>query len=86
MPLYDFKCEKCEKITEVRMSLSEVKDKEFTCPVCSGKTNQHFSFNSNKAPSIVREIGGIESKCGEDWRTILDNISKKHKNNTMQRS
>jgi putative FmdB family regulatory protein len=51
MPLYDYKCEKCQKVTEVRHGFGE----SFTdpCPECGGKLNRVF----NPAPIVFKGSG-----------------------------
>ena len=34
MPAYDFKCEKCNKIFSLFMSISEYEKTKFRCPKC----------------------------------------------------
>jgi putative FmdB family regulatory protein len=51
MPLYDYKCSKCQKITEVRHGFGE----NFTdpCPECGGALNRVF----NPAPIVFKGSG-----------------------------
>ncbi|UCG13334.1 MAG: zinc ribbon domain-containing protein [Deltaproteobacteria bacterium] len=44
MPIYEYECNKCRKITE---SLQKFSDPPLTdCPQCSGKLNKLMSLNS----------------------------------------
>lgn len=35
MPIYEFKCENCEDVKEIKLTVSE--PRPTTCPVCGGK-------------------------------------------------
>jgi len=37
MPTYEFYCEKCKKIFDIIISISEYEKKKFNCPKCKGK-------------------------------------------------
>lgn len=39
MPIYDFECENCDKITEVLCKVDN-KDNPIKCPACSGMMNR----------------------------------------------
>lgn len=41
MPLYDYKCEKCQETTEVRHGFKETYGE--ACPKCGGKLNRVFN-------------------------------------------
>jgi putative FmdB family regulatory protein len=44
MPVYDFKCEKCNKSFSMSMSISEYEKKDFKCPECrSSKVKQQIT-------------------------------------------
>ncbi len=51
MPLYDYKCSKCQKVTEVRHGFGE----SFTdpCPECGGTLSRVF----NPAPIVFKGSG-----------------------------
>ena len=51
MPLYDYKCSKCQKVTEVRHGFGE----NFTdpCPQCGGALSRVF----NPAPIVFKGSG-----------------------------
>lgn len=51
MPLYDYKCSKCQKVTEVRHGFGE----NFTepCPQCGGTLSRVF----NPAPIVFKGSG-----------------------------
>lgn len=41
MPAYDYKCDACDQVFEVKRSLSD--DSPVTCPTCEGETRRIFS-------------------------------------------
>ena len=51
MPLYDYKCSKCQKITEVRHGFGE--NFADPCPECGGTLNRVF----NPAPIVFKGSG-----------------------------
>lgn len=51
MPLYDYKCSKCQKVTEVRHGFGE--NFSEPCPECGGKLNRVF----NPAPIVFKGSG-----------------------------
>lgn len=51
MPLYDYKCSACKKITEVRHGFDESFGS--ACPHCGGKLNRVF----NPAPIVFKGSG-----------------------------
>jgi putative FmdB family regulatory protein len=51
MPLYDYKCSSCQKVTEVRHGFGE--DMTGPCPECGGKLARVF----NPAPIVFKGSG-----------------------------
>ncbi len=41
MPLYDYQCKQCQKVTEVRHGFTEVHDQP--CPACGGEVARVFN-------------------------------------------
>jgi putative FmdB family regulatory protein len=51
MPVYEFKCSKCDDVFEVMGSYAE-REREHTCPKCgSAEVRQTISVVSTKPPS-----------------------------------
>lgn len=44
MPIYEYECEECHKVSEVWQSLSE--EQKTTCPECSGPLKKLISMSS----------------------------------------
>ena len=58
MPTYSFKCEKCEVITDFRMSMSETKSEmDLPCETCDEETHQ---------VKVITASGGFQLK-GKGW-------------------
>jgi putative FmdB family regulatory protein len=51
MPLYDYKCSSCQKVTEIRHGFGE--DVTSPCPQCGGKLARVF----NPAPIVFKGSG-----------------------------
>jgi len=51
MPLYDYKCSSCQKVTEIRHGFGE--DVSSPCPECGGKLARVF----NPAPIVFKGSG-----------------------------
>lgn len=68
MPLYDFKCEKCESITSELMKVSDDKD-NLVCTSkldCGGKLEQQFGMVSK--PLVVdRDLALARNHNGKKW-------------------
>ncbi len=58
MPTYSYKCEKCDVVTDIRMSMSETeREMELPCVVCDEDTNQ---------VKVITQSGGFRLK-GNGW-------------------
>ncbi len=66
MPLYDYRCTKCGKVTEVRHGFGE--PFAGTCPVCDGRLQRVF----NPAPIVFKGSGFYAT----DSRKKSDDASK----------
>ncbi len=67
MPLYDFKCETCDKTEEVLLKSAGSADTKLTCPVCETET-------------MIRQVGLSSFKLeGGGWYADGYNKKKKEK-------
>jgi putative FmdB family regulatory protein len=58
VPTYSYKCEKCDTITDVRMSMSETTPEiELRCEICDEDTHQ---------VKVITASGGFQLK-GKGW-------------------
>jgi len=48
MPIYEYRCRDCGKVTE---KIARSSQKEIICPVCNGKAERIVSMFSNKVSS-----------------------------------
>ena len=54
MPTYSYKCEKCDVVTDVRMSMSETeREMKLPCTVCDEDTQQ---------VKVITQSGGFQLK------------------------
>ena len=49
MPLYDYSCTKCGKVSDI---IASVVDTELPCPKCEGIMTRLFSFRVNIQPDL----------------------------------
>lgn len=75
MPVYDYKCEKCETIFEKSMSISERElPTEEECPNCFTSGHVIKLINSINIGDPIRL--GV-TKPSEAWKDVLRNIHKR---------
>ena len=74
MPLYNFKCSKCENVIELNKKISDRDDTESeTCPECS---TTGFIVRLVSAPLVGYSIAtkGYGRGAGEGWKDVLRKI------------
>lgn len=76
MPIYDFKCNKCGKIEEGRMSF-KASEEGFTCETCGGKMERQFTPTTHIHNFERPYKPGINAK--EDHRRALNSQVEKGK-------
>ena len=64
MPLYDFKCENCERVEEMLLSSAGSFDTKLTCPECETETMKRLIGLSN-----FKLAGGGWAKDGYEKKT-----------------
>lgn len=61
MPIYEFKCQKCETFFELLIMNTENKDEEIKCPACGAQSFERIMSSTNF--SMKGSIGnGMSSK------------------------
>jgi len=70
MPIYEYKCKKCGKITEELQHISD--DPLTTCPHCSGELKRLISWNSSKTIYEAREQ--MEKEIKPEAKRIAERI------------
>lgn len=82
MPIYEFKCEKCElKFEKYYSKISDNKKEE--CPSCGGVGNRVVSLTNFKMGDSVKVAKEVDLAVGKDaerrWKVIEERNSKKEK-------
>ncbi len=68
MPIYEYKCESCARLTSAFVR-NPANEKAPACQHCRGKTARAFSkFAVGKGASQVREQFGAPPRSGEEYR------------------
>ncbi|MBN2644341.1 MAG: zinc ribbon domain-containing protein [Desulfuromonadaceae bacterium] len=58
MPIFEYRCPHCGKVTE---KISRCSEQQIDCPVCGGKAQRVLSVFSSHSSSSVR---GVQSHSG----------------------
>jgi putative FmdB family regulatory protein len=70
MPIYEYKCKKCGKITEELQPIND--DPLTTCPHCSGELKRLISWNSSNVIYDAREQ--LEKEIKPEAKRIAERI------------
>lgn len=81
MPLYDYQCQECKQVFEVRCKIAERTQKR-ECPAC-GSLNTGQAFIS--APQVNADpIGGNQHR--KAFREVLNKIHQKSPGSTLNKT
>ena len=75
MPLYDYKCNKCENVQEIQCKISEMDDPK-TCSECGATEMVKVILSANHAFMAPEALG--RKKAPQDFRDFLGAIHKAH--------
>jgi hypothetical protein len=79
MPLYDFKCEVCEHVETLSMSIATKEKAEEECSLRCSECNEHLVQVHLTADHAFMSPEGLgRKKAPEDWRNFLSAIKRAH--------
>jgi len=80
MPIYDYKCKKCDDVTSKVLSIKKRKTpEEDPCEKCGGEIEYAFL----DAPKVVSGVGSVLSKTNTDWKDTLKEMKKQNPGSTI---
>jgi len=74
--IYEYKCEACEEITTIELSMQETIPKTIKCEHCAKKASRVWGNSTIKIPEHMKACSDI---CGGDNYANLDNLKSSFK-------
>ena len=71
MPVYQFRCEKCNKKFDVKATIAEYEEKNFKCPKCNSKKVKQeltvFNPSTSKHVHVPRDRSANKKRKKVPW-------------------